>query len=124
MFVANHWQINAPDKLEWIPTLVGFPAIALGSTLILLAILGIAGRRSPLLLYLGKISYGLYVYHELANFLSGKLIPVHIGFVQLALRPILAMAFTIVLASMSYAVLEKPFLKLKTRFAHVKSRPV
>lgn len=124
VFVANHWQINAPDKLEWMPTLLGFPAIAVGSMLILLAVLGIASRLPQSLLYLGKISYGLYVYHELANFLSGELILVHTSFIQLALRPVLAMGFTIALASASYAILERPFLKLKTRFAHIKSRPV
>jgi peptidoglycan/LPS O-acetylase OafA/YrhL len=42
----------------------------------------------------------------------------------LALRPVLALAFTILLASASYAFLEKPFLKLKERFTRVDSRPI
>ncbi len=74
--------------------------------------------------YLGKISYGLYVYHALGNVLSNRIHPVHQAFVQLALRPIIALGLTILLASASYSVLEKPFLRLKQRFARVDSRPI
>lgn len=122
--VANYWQIHEPEKLEWVPTLVGFPVVAASCTLILLSILGTSARLPQSLVYLGKISYGLYVYHALANVLSNRLIPVHNAFIQLALRPIAALAITIALASASYAMLEKPFLRLKNRFAHIQSRPV
>lgn len=122
--VANYWQIHQPERLEWVPTLVGFPVVAVACTLIVLAALGFSAQLPRSLIYLGKISYGLYVYHPLGNFLSGKLIPVHTSFVQLALRPVAALGFTILLAAASYALLEKPFLKLKKRFAHISSRPV
>jgi len=122
--VANYWKIHEPERLEWIPTLVGFPVVAIACTLIMLAVLGVSLRMPRSLLYLGKISYGLYVYHALGNVLSNKVIPVHTAFVQLALRPASALAITILLAAISYAVLEKPFLKVKRRFAHIDSRPV
>ena len=122
--VANYWKIHEPETLKWIPTLVGFPVVAVSCTLIMLAALGISTRPHGALLYLGKISYGLYVYHALGNVLSGKVIPVHTAFVQLALRPTMALGITIMLAAASYTVLEKPFLKLKERFAHIDSRPV
>jgi len=122
--VGNYWQIHNPERLYWVPTLVGFPVVAAGATLILLAVLGIQLSMPRPLIYLGKISYGLYVYHPLGNVLSIMLIPVHSGFVQLALRPVTALAITIALASVSYAVLEKPFLRLKERFAHISSRPL
>lgn len=122
--VAHYWKIHGPERLEWIPTLVGFPVVAMSCTLIMLSVLGIGFRMPRSLLYLGKISYGLYVYHALANDLSNMLIPVHTAFIQLALRPVAALAITMVLASISYAVLETPFLKLKKRFAHIDSRPV
>jgi peptidoglycan/LPS O-acetylase OafA/YrhL len=122
--VANYWQIHQPARLEWMPTLIGFPVIAIGCTLIVLSVLGIPLRIPRSLVYLGKISYGLYVYHPLGNFLSGEVIPVHKAFLQLALRPIVALGFTILLAYASYAFLETPFLKLKARFARIKSRPV
>lgn len=122
--VANLWHIHEPQKLGWIPTLVGFPVVAASCTLIVLATLGIPLRMPRFLLYLGKISYGLYVYHALGNFLSNEVIPVHNSFLQLALRPTAALAITVLLAAASYAILERPFLKLKERFAHIASRPV
>ena len=122
--VANYWKIHEPERLAWIPTLVGFPVVAISCTLIMLAVLGIGVGMPRSLLYLGKISYGLYVYHALGNVLSNMVIPVHTAFLQLALRPVAALAITMLMASISYAVLETPFLKLKKRFAHIDSRPV
>lgn len=123
-FVANYWQIHQPEKLEWVATMIGFPVVALSCSAIVLSVLGISLQFPKSLIYLGKISYGLYVYHQLGNYLSGIVIPVHKAFSQLALRPIAAMAFTILLAVVSYNLLETPFLKLKNRFAHISSRPI
>lgn len=122
--VSNYWHIHEPASLEWIPTFVGFPVVAMSCTLILLSALGVSFRMPRFLLYLGKISYGLYVYHALGNVLSGAVLRVHSSFLQLAFRPIAALAITILLAAASYAFLETPFLKLKQRFAHVESRPI
>jgi len=122
--VANFWKIHGPETLEWIPTLVGFPVVAVSCLAILLSVLGISAPMPSSLVYLGKISYGLYVYHALGNLLSLRLIPVRADFLQLALRPLAAFAITVALAALSYALLEKPFLRLKDRFAHVQSRPI
>ena len=122
--VASFWHIHEPETLEWIPTLVGFPLVAIGCTLILLAVLGIQHQMPVALLYLGKISYGLYVYHALGNLLSNMMIPIQRSFLQLALRPTLAFAITAAISALSYAFLETPFLQLKKRFAHIDSRPV
>jgi peptidoglycan/LPS O-acetylase OafA/YrhL len=122
--VSNYWHIHEPATLQWIPTLVGFPIVAASCTLILLAALGVPLRMPRFLLYLGKISYGLYVYHALGNVLSGYILRVHSSFLQLALRPVAALAITILLGAVSYALLETPFLKLKQRFAYIESRPV
>lgn len=124
VLIANYWQIHQPETLEWMPTLIGFPAVAISCTAILIAALGVVKSMPRALLYLGKISYGLYVYHALANLLSNKVVPIHRGFAELALRPVLALAITIALAAASYAFLEKPFLRLKKRFTHVSSRPI
>ena len=130
VLVAHYWKINRPDSLEWIPTIIGYPVVALSCTLIVLAFLGISTRFPQFLVYLGKISYGLYVYHILAMSLawmlipSWKVVPSHNHFSHVFLRELLGLALTVLLASISYTFLEKPFLKLKTRFELIHSRPV
>ncbi len=73
--------------------------------------------------FLGKISYGLYIIHPLLIFFLGKAIG------GLNLEPILklplvygsVLGLTILLSYVSYTYFEKPFLKIKNRFATVKS---
>ncbi|MBK8425663.1 MAG: acyltransferase [Lewinellaceae bacterium] len=68
--------------------------------------------------YLGKISYGLYIYHFPLIWLVG-LIREH-GVSEETARPIIligSFAATVIVASLSYYILERPFLKLKDRFA-------
>jgi peptidoglycan/LPS O-acetylase OafA/YrhL len=124
--VANAWNLPAPLSLKWLPNLVGFPLVAVSCMLILLAVLGVPIRFPWMLVYLGKISYGLYVYHMLGFFLTGKfLVRGHLNhFRWLVVRQSIALTITILLASVSYALIEKPFLNLKKRFELVRSRPV
>lgn len=100
----------------------GFLLAALGCVLIFLAFSGAPPRLfPPFLVYLGKISYGLYVYHMGVMMLLAHIAPKfpHDYFV----RWVLVLALTIAMASLSYRYLESPFLRLKERFAFVKSRP-
>jgi peptidoglycan/LPS O-acetylase OafA/YrhL len=72
---------------------------------------------------LGKISYGLYMFHFMGMLLALTLLhPVSRG--QLLASRVLGFAFTLVLAMASYRWVESPFLRLKDRFATVLSRPV
>jgi len=102
----------------------GVLLVAAGCALILLAVLGTSVRPPGVLVYLGKISYGLYVYHTLGSFLAEKLDFVRSGLPHLIAREALAFSITIVLAAASYKFLESPFLRLKKRFELVRSRPV
>jgi peptidoglycan/LPS O-acetylase OafA/YrhL len=85
-------------------TVISYPVAAVSAVAILYASLGVP-MRSAVAAYLGKISFGLYVFH--AAILS--LIP----FVPAAL------VVTIAIAALSYRFLEAPFLRLKERFARV-----
>jgi peptidoglycan/LPS O-acetylase OafA/YrhL len=105
--------------------LFGYPAVALSCFGIVAATLGVSTRfvRSDALTYLGKISYGLYVYHLLGFWMAERLFRQLRGF-HIVLYPIAALCFTIVLGSISYRFLESPFLRLKKRFTYVPSRPL
>jgi peptidoglycan/LPS O-acetylase OafA/YrhL len=103
---------------------VGFPAIAAGAWLIFISVFQ-SGMAPFWLRYLGKISYGLYVYHGLCLYLSAHFLG---GYPRSAIQFVifwcLGLALTIVFAALSYKFLESPFLRLKERFAYITSRPV
>jgi peptidoglycan/LPS O-acetylase OafA/YrhL len=98
-------------------------AVAAGA--VLLAVLGAKHPffRNQALIYLGKISYGLYVIHELAHLLAKQIFPASSP-LRVMVQSGISLAITIALAGASYRWLETPFLRLKERFAHVQSRPV
>ena len=66
----------------------------------------------PITRYVGRISYPLYLWQQLTLFTAKRLTAGAPLFVQFAF----AMMVTVALASASYYVVEKPFLKLKSRF--------
>jgi peptidoglycan/LPS O-acetylase OafA/YrhL len=95
---------------------------AIGSVAILRAVIGIK-LDNPVLVRLGVVSYGLYVYHEFFLNRFNQILPSthRWGFV---LWWLLALSCTVITALASYRWLESPFLRLKKRFTIVKSRPV
>ena len=115
---------NPPKFSTWRMAL-GHPLTALASVAVLLSAMGSqhAFLRNKLLLYLGKISYGLYVLHEFAHFCAARMIRGSTPLTVIA-QSAAGLALTILLAAASYRWLESPFLRLKERFAHVQSRPV
>jgi peptidoglycan/LPS O-acetylase OafA/YrhL len=75
----------------------------------------------PELVYLGRISYGLYVFHGVYLALGRHLLRdsgLHLRHLWLPIT----FLFIVGTASLSYAFLEKPFLRLKHRFEFVHSR--
>ncbi|MCF6277523.1 MAG: acyltransferase [Anaerolineales bacterium] len=79
----------------------------------------------PALRYLGKISYGLYVYHFAIIWFAGRLrdvIPFRSEAQAKLLIALIAFALTFILASASYCWIEQPILNLKDRFFKTKPR--
>jgi peptidoglycan/LPS O-acetylase OafA/YrhL len=112
--------------LRWQATMLGYPVVAIGCTLILLAVLGSRWRwtGSGSLRYLGKISYGLYVYHMLGIWIADRLLTGGSSLLRGGARFVLALGLTILLSAISYQFLEAPFLRLKRQFTYVPSRPI
>ncbi len=137
-FAADYCGLYA--QLSILKISMGYPAVALGSGAFLLATLGTKSLRrgSALvrcLVYLGKISYGLYVYNQIALFAARLLLfrgVLNRILVAAALPPwtavpvylTLAFGLNVALAAASYRWLEAPFLRLKERFTRVPSRAV
>jgi peptidoglycan/LPS O-acetylase OafA/YrhL len=131
---ASWWLIARYLGQDGTSSIATFGLSGLASIVLLLAILR---SKAPLLsvppfswlVYLGRISYGLYVFHLLALavmmnvlFVPGLGIPISFAF-----RVLFSLLLTIALASTSYSWLELPFLRLKERFSYKsaqKSSPI
>jgi peptidoglycan/LPS O-acetylase OafA/YrhL len=122
ILITGHLAIGWGDGLPWVGTLVSYPVVAVAATAIVAGSIGIPIRVRPLE-YLGKISYGLYVYHQMCIWMTDTIMQGH-GVLHSIMREILALAITILVAALSYALFEKSFLSLKRRFTYVQSRPV
>ncbi|HKQ83846.1 MAG TPA: acyltransferase [Steroidobacteraceae bacterium] len=106
--------------------LLTFPVATVASILLLLCALGWRmpsrpGRIGRTLIYLGRISYGLYVFHSLFIVLFG-VSSTHDAVARLA-SVVAALLATIAAAAISHHLLEKPFLRLKERVTRIGSRP-
>ena len=152
--LAGSYFVIKGDPLTVSRVLLGYPVAAIGAVALFLATLrpqpegdphpltgdphppavGECGEQvrpriwpqwatSPLI-YLGQISYGLYVFHIIGLMTSDY--TVHhqdSSLPRYLFRNSVAFAVTVVLASISYRRLETPFLSLKQRFSRVPSRP-
>jgi peptidoglycan/LPS O-acetylase OafA/YrhL len=126
--LRGHFQTTTNDSLSWGTTLFGWPAVAAACAMTLFAFIGLKVEQ-PWLQYLGKISYGLYSYHVFCIMVVDRLLEIQHRFrehtfLHAALREIISLGLTIAVSAVSYAVLEKPFLKLKEKFTRVRSRPI
>jgi peptidoglycan/LPS O-acetylase OafA/YrhL len=101
-----------------------YPTYLLGGVSVLAILIGFLGCGAfeswRGVRYLGKISYGLYVYHPIAIGLAGDITQ---SFAQYSLVLIISgLLADICIAWLSYEYFEKPFIQMKERFAIVKSR--
>ncbi len=126
--------INFVPRPSGAELICGYLLVGCACLLLVAAVLGMPARFIPKpMLYLGKISYGLYVFHGFCLGLSRVLVETFLrpgqtgiasGLLSSALRGSIGFTFTLILAALSYRYFESPFLKLKDRFAFVHSRTV
>jgi peptidoglycan/LPS O-acetylase OafA/YrhL len=111
---------------------LGWALVLAATILFFLSLLGTPARYLPKpLIYLGRISYGLYLFHELVYTLvfhvwKAQLVRLS-EFLRLGnwtggVATAIAFATTILLAHLSYQFYERPFLRLKGRFTFIQSR--
>jgi len=79
-------------------------------------------RAVRTLIYLGRISYGLYVFHFMFVMLLD--VPATHDPADRVIRIVGTLVATTGAAAASYHLLERRFLRRKERFAQVPSRPV
>lgn len=105
--------------------MIRYLLIALGCAAILHGFCMIGPSHMPRwATYLGKISYGLYVYHLLAIEFAHSLLASLNGLPFVIASAVVAILLTVAIAVLSYAFLESPFLRIKRRFEIVHSRPI
>lgn len=126
------------DKLNpgnW--SLIGRYAVTtLGCVLLLLAFLGADPKLLPgWAIYLGRISFGHYIYNEFAIAVTDRLIirnlAAHMNSTIKSLEgPIfllntgLTLGLTVLMAAVSYRYFETPLLRLKKRHSVIESQPI
>jgi peptidoglycan/LPS O-acetylase OafA/YrhL len=119
-----------PSNSSWLGGI--FLAISLASAGVVALIVLHTGKtwlsvlRSNWLSYLGKISYGLYLYHLLAFWVIDGL-DVRLGLTEKLgtfSMNLIKIALTIIVSSLSWHFMEKPILRLKKHFQYLKPKPV
>jgi peptidoglycan/LPS O-acetylase OafA/YrhL len=105
--------------------ILGYGLVALGCGAVLRGFSMIGPARMPKwAVYLGKISYGLYVFHVLAIDFGHALFKPVAGPLYWAGSMMTAFLLTVSAAVISYSLLETPFLRLKRRFEIIHTRPI
>ena len=113
-YVAAVWLHGVDYAPPMVGGMIAFPLADIGALMLFLAFLGARIAWQPLV-YLGQISYGLYVYHLLALDVTKVALLKFTGNCPFWERGIIGLLVTTALAALSYRYLEKPFLRLKDR---------
>ncbi len=119
---------NITETTYWLN--VTYPLVGLSTTFVLFAVLESKILQDffskKTLVFLGKRSYGLYLYHFVGNWVGWQLV----GYFKIENTSALIISFTIsffvtiIISVISYRFVETPFLKLKKNFEVIASRPV
>jgi peptidoglycan/LPS O-acetylase OafA/YrhL len=128
---ANHRYLDIEDGPKpFYAMLLEYSLLSLGCAMLLLSIYRMnVPRWLNFWLYLGRISYGLYVFHvmaiQLVVYAANRLEIQRLGLPWREAHVVegaLSLLLTIALAAISYRFFESRFLRLKARFEFVKTR--
>ena len=131
-FSACYWLHNdfaypGENPGSW-PLIGGYALGALGAVLILFSFLGLNPRLVPgWAVYLGRISFGLYVYHLFALDITNHLLIEHLASISgpiFILKAVVTLGLNILMAAISYHFFELPFLRMKSRHTFIESEPI
>ena len=129
--VCHFKQVGVPHAAR--TECLGYALAGIGAAAIFFAVLGMPQRACPrVLVHLGQLSFGLYVFHETGFFLADALMRHAVPGLQgasslavraaaLTLQKLGALSIAVLLAGLSHRFWEQPFLRLKQRRAPVPS---
>jgi peptidoglycan/LPS O-acetylase OafA/YrhL len=122
--------LNAFGVHPVLTLMLSYLAASVGCLMLFFAFLGAPEGTIPdWMMQLGKISYGLYVFHQfcidsVATIWSRYVHAVLPESVKLSIWFVCALAITIAVAKLSYRFLETPFLEFKRRFEFIETRKI
>jgi peptidoglycan/LPS O-acetylase OafA/YrhL len=131
-----HTRLGGYGNLGSWRLMLGYALATLGSVLLLVAFLGVKPKLLPRwAVYLGRISFGLYVFHDFAIYMTSRLVIATVASLKYPVvnslkGPIyllnmgLTLGVTVLMGTLSYRYFETPFLKMKKRLAVIESEPV
>lgn len=121
------WIFAATGKLSFIPFSHDILSVVTGIIILNLSFnnQSLINLENNLFRFIGKISYGIYIYHSIVLFFLVKIFKEQMIYLnnlfQFCFILILAATSSVFLASLSYKYFEQPFLKLKQKFSRIKS---
>lgn len=123
--LLNHIPQSLTIKSYWL--FAHYSIVGLSSSCLVIAVLESNYLKkffsNKILVFLGKRSYGLYIYHFIGNHLAFFLIKRYFDTSSLSLSFCLSLLITIIFSIISYKFIEKPFLILKKSYEIIISRP-
>lgn len=118
---------SLPETRPWFFSVFGYSWLAVSFAILLGASLNADGLfgtllKSPVLTFLGRRCYGLYLWHVLiAGFVTAGLQPFQLGF---HVHTLLWLAALLIVAIGSWLLFEEPILRLKQFLPYVKKPPM
>jgi peptidoglycan/LPS O-acetylase OafA/YrhL len=116
---CTHIKLRTQNAMGPVSLCMGYALVASSCALLIYAFLG-SNNWPKWLMHMGKVSYGLYVFHVSAI----KAISHITLLTSFWAREILTLGVISTLALLSYRFFETPFLKMKQRLEVIPSRPV